>query len=51
MLLEMDYPTVGTIKLLGNPVKLSRTPYSIRLAPPKLGEHTEEVVSDLELEI
>jgi crotonobetainyl-CoA:carnitine CoA-transferase CaiB-like acyl-CoA transferase len=51
MLVEMDYPTVGTIKVLGNPVKLSRTPYSIRLAPPRLGEHTDEVMADLELEI
>jgi crotonobetainyl-CoA:carnitine CoA-transferase CaiB-like acyl-CoA transferase len=45
MLLELEYPSVGPIKVLGNPVKLSRTPYVIRLPPPRLGEHTEEVVS------
>jgi crotonobetainyl-CoA:carnitine CoA-transferase CaiB-like acyl-CoA transferase len=47
MLLQLEYPAVGPIKVLGNPVKLSRTPYEIRLPPPRLGEHTEEVVSHL----
>jgi crotonobetainyl-CoA:carnitine CoA-transferase CaiB-like acyl-CoA transferase len=51
MLLELEYPTLGTIKVLGNPIKLSRTPYVIRQAPPALGEHTEEVLSDLKVEL
>ena len=49
MLLELEYPRVGPIKVLGNPIKLSRTPYVIRLPPPRLGEHTEEVVSHLKI--
>jgi crotonobetainyl-CoA:carnitine CoA-transferase CaiB-like acyl-CoA transferase len=49
MLLQLEYPTVGPIKVLGNPIKLSRTPYVIRLPPPRLGEHTEEVVSHLKI--
>ena len=49
MLLQLEFPTVGPIKVLGNPVKLSRTPYVIRQPPPRLGEHTEEVVSHLNL--
>jgi crotonobetainyl-CoA:carnitine CoA-transferase CaiB-like acyl-CoA transferase len=51
MLLELEYPSLGTIKVLGNPIKLSRTPYVIRQAPPALGEHTEEVLSDLKVEL
>jgi crotonobetainyl-CoA:carnitine CoA-transferase CaiB-like acyl-CoA transferase len=49
MLLQLEYATVGPIKVLGNPIKLSRTPYVIRLPPPRLGEHTEEVVSQLKI--
>lgn len=49
MLLELLYSTVGPIQVLGNPIKLSRTPYAIRRPPPRLGEHTEEVVSHLNI--
>jgi crotonobetainyl-CoA:carnitine CoA-transferase CaiB-like acyl-CoA transferase len=49
MLLQVHYSTVGPIKVLGNPIKLSRTPYVIRLPPPRLGEHTEDVVSQLKI--
>jgi crotonobetainyl-CoA:carnitine CoA-transferase CaiB-like acyl-CoA transferase len=32
------------IQVLGNPLKLSRTPAQYLTPPPKLGEHTEEVL-------
>ena len=32
---------------MGNPMKLSDTPGELRLPPPLLGEHTEEVLSGL----
>lgn len=32
---------------VGNPVKLSATPASVRLAPPKLGENSEEILREL----
>jgi len=38
----------GEVELLGNPVKLSRTPVSYRRGPPALGEHTDEVLAELE---
>ena len=47
MLLEMDHPTIGKIKTLGFPTKLSRTPATLRLPPPLLGQHTEEVLREL----
>jgi crotonobetainyl-CoA:carnitine CoA-transferase CaiB-like acyl-CoA transferase len=47
MLLEQDHPTIGKIKQIGFPTKLSRTPASLRLPPPLMGEHTQEVLTEL----
>ena len=47
MLLEQDHPTIGKIKQIGFPTKLSRTPASLRLPPPLMGEHTDEVLGEL----
>jgi formyl-CoA transferase len=44
---EMDHPTAGKIKLVGIPVEYSETPGSIRLPPPLLGQHTDEILSEL----
>jgi formyl-CoA transferase len=44
MLVEVEHPKAGAMPLAGLPVKLSETPASIRLPPPCLGEHTEEVL-------
>ena len=44
MILAMPHPELGTITNLGNPIKLSRTPAVARLPPPRLGEHTKEVL-------
>ena len=45
MLVAVEHPTAGTVRMAGIPVKLSATPASIRLSPPLLGQHTEEVLS------
>ena len=37
----------GTVDLIGSPLKMSETPVSYRRAPPSLGEHTDEVLSEL----
>jgi len=50
MLVELDHPVAGTIKNIGIPVKLSRTPGRIRRPAPLLGQHTEEVLSWLGLD-
>jgi CoA:oxalate CoA-transferase len=34
----------GTIELVRNPIHLSETPADIRRPPPRLGEHTEEIL-------
>jgi formyl-CoA transferase len=45
MLVEVQHPTAGTVRMAGIPVKFSVTPASIRLPPPVLGQHTNEVLS------
>jgi crotonobetainyl-CoA:carnitine CoA-transferase CaiB-like acyl-CoA transferase len=47
MLLEMEHPTAGKIHQTGIPVKLSQTPGSIERYPPLLGEHTEDLLTDM----
>lgn len=38
----------GIIDMIGNPLKFSATPVSYRRPPPKLGEHTSEILDELE---
>jgi crotonobetainyl-CoA:carnitine CoA-transferase CaiB-like acyl-CoA transferase len=40
----LDHPRLGKVDILGQPIKLSRTPAAFRRAPPELGEHTDEVL-------
>jgi crotonobetainyl-CoA:carnitine CoA-transferase CaiB-like acyl-CoA transferase len=46
MLLEIGQPT-GKVKILGFPVKMSRTPARLNRPSPQLGEHTGEILSTL----
>ena len=49
MEIEMEHPASGgqPVKMIGSPIKLSRTPASYRRPPPMLGEHTDEVLGEL----
>jgi crotonobetainyl-CoA:carnitine CoA-transferase CaiB-like acyl-CoA transferase len=47
MLLEMNHPKAGKVRLIGNPIKFSETPVQIRTPPPLLGESTDEVLKKL----
>jgi crotonobetainyl-CoA:carnitine CoA-transferase CaiB-like acyl-CoA transferase len=47
MLVEIDHPSAGRITVPGLPVKCSGTPGLIRRPPPRLGEHTVEVLGEL----
>ncbi|NNF47935.1 MAG: CoA transferase [Desulfofustis sp.] len=44
---EWDHPEYGSIKLLNNPIKLSRTPASNICKAPDLGEHTDQILTGL----
>jgi len=46
MIAEVPHPTIGTLRLAGIPIKYSETPGTIRMHPPLLGEHTDEVLSE-----
>jgi len=47
MVVELDHPTAQKVKLVGVPVKYSETPGSVRLPPPLLGQHTDQILSEL----
>jgi crotonobetainyl-CoA:carnitine CoA-transferase CaiB-like acyl-CoA transferase len=44
---EVEHPTAGTISVTGFPWHLSETPPDIRVAPPLLGQHNDEVLGEL----
>jgi CoA:oxalate CoA-transferase len=44
---SVEHPTAGNVRSPGFPVKLSRTPGTIRMPAPQLGEHNEEVLTGL----
>jgi len=47
MVAQVEHATIGPLRLLGVPVKLSSTPGAVRTPPPRLGEHTDAVMHEL----
>jgi crotonobetainyl-CoA:carnitine CoA-transferase CaiB-like acyl-CoA transferase len=47
MLIHMQHVEIGDLRLVGSPLKFSETPVEYRLPPPRLGEHTDEVMKDV----
>lgn len=47
MVVEMEHPSLGEIKQLGIPVKLSRTPGELNSVPPEQGEHSEAILRNI----
>jgi CoA:oxalate CoA-transferase len=43
MMLDIEHPKLGTLKLPGIPIKLSATPGSVRKPPPLVGEDNEYI--------
>jgi formyl-CoA transferase/CoA:oxalate CoA-transferase len=50
MIESVEHATIGQMKVLGVPIKLSDTPGSVRTAPPTLGQHTTAVMTELGLD-
>ena len=46
MVVEVEHPLAGMLKMLGTPLKLSAQPASIRRPPPVLGQHTDEILAE-----
>jgi formyl-CoA transferase len=47
LVVDTDHPTLGRIKTLGTPVKLSDTPLTPGRPAPMLGQHTDEVLREI----
>lgn len=47
MIESIVHPTIGDLSLTGIPIKLSASPGAVRLPPPRLGEHTLEILAAL----
>lgn len=44
MVEAIEHPTAGTVRMPGIPIKLGHTPGSVRLPPPRLGQHTDSIL-------
>ena len=47
MLVHMEHAKIGDLRLVGSPLKFSETPVEYKLSPPRLGEHTEDILTEL----
>ncbi|KWN66087.1 CaiB/BaiF CoA transferase family protein [Burkholderia stagnalis] len=47
MQVELPHPCGANVKLVRNPIRMSRTPPEARSAPPLLGEQTDDVLREL----
>jgi crotonobetainyl-CoA:carnitine CoA-transferase CaiB-like acyl-CoA transferase len=47
MKLNVPHPTIGSVSLVGSPIKIPTAPVEFRLSPPLLGEHTVEILKEL----
>ncbi|MBS4214462.1 MULTISPECIES: CaiB/BaiF CoA transferase family protein [Neobacillus] len=47
MVVQVDHPEAGLVKLVGSPIKLSRTETRVERHPPMAGEHTDEILQEV----
>ena len=44
--LPYQHAASGSVELIGNPIKFSKTPITYNRPPPVCGEHTDEVLAE-----
>ena len=44
MIEAVEHAAIGSVRVLGIPIKLSATPGAVRTAPPTLGQHTDQIL-------
>ncbi|MCC6471342.1 MAG: CoA transferase [Alphaproteobacteria bacterium] len=47
MVRDVPHPLAGSIRIMGSPLNLSDTPVREPMAPPTLGQHTDEVLREV----
>lgn len=47
LVMEAPHPTAGKVKLVRSPMRLSASPAETQVAPPLLGQHTDEVLREV----
>jgi formyl-CoA transferase len=47
LIVELEHPALGLVKSIATPLHFSETPLVYRRHPPRLGEHTGEVLAEL----
>jgi formyl-CoA transferase len=47
MVVSVSHPTAGSIQMVASPLKIPTSPALIRLPPPLLGEHTEQILDEI----
>jgi len=50
ILVDIENPVIGALTLVGSPVHLSDADLQVRYPPPKLGEHTNEIITQFGLD-
>jgi succinate--hydroxymethylglutarate CoA-transferase len=47
MVVDVDHPACGPIKLVNTPIKYSHATPGVRTPPPTLGQHTDEILGEV----
>ncbi len=47
LVVHFDHPAAGAVSMVGPLIQMDRTPTDVRRPPPTLGQHNEEVLSEL----
>lgn len=47
MIVQLEHPALGLLKSIATPVHMSETPLIYQRHPPRLGEHTDEILTEL----
>jgi formyl-CoA transferase len=47
MVINVPHPSAGTFRMVASPLKIPTAPAEVRLPPPMLGEHTEQILQDV----
>jgi crotonobetainyl-CoA:carnitine CoA-transferase CaiB-like acyl-CoA transferase len=44
---KVPHKVLGEVEVVGQPIELSRTPWSVRTATPEAGEHSDAILAEL----